>query len=180
MANEESVDEAMNASDRVMIGAVCAECQEPYIMIFRTSWSRGETSYCSKACTKRAYRRRKKTGSPGNCPVGCGNTLMRPNAVVCGKCWLTAARMCKGKRRLSQARAMEVQETRDRLAVWCRCCGWWHNTSHPVEDETDLVYQVGRILEVMRQKRGKIWVDELVESWGPDSSDRNAWKYPES
>lgn len=169
-------NEALSASDRIMIGAICAECRGAYIMVSTPLWTSQDARYCGKACAARAYSRRKKARASGSCPVGCGNQLARPGAVVCGRCWLSAAGMCKGKRRLTEVRARAVQELRGRLAVWCRCCGWWHNTSHPVEEQDDLIYRVGQILEVMRQAKGQVWVNDLVESWDPAISDRKAWK----
>jgi hypothetical protein len=162
--------EALTADDRIMVAGTCAECGSGYTMVMRACWTWEPIGYCRKACEKKAYVRRKAE----RCPA-CQQPDRKPGRAVCGRCLLTAAGMCKGKRRLSEPKANEVEQRYGRLAVWCRCCGWWHNTSRPVADQQALILQVGEILEAMRKEKGQPWVNELIESWDPSQFDRKTW-----
>ncbi len=163
-------DRVTSADDRIMVGGVCAECQGGYTMVMRRGWKWEPVGYCRKACEKRAYNRRKAE----RCPA-CLQPDRRPGYAVCGRCLMTAAGMCKGKRRLSEPRAREVERRFERLAVWCRCCGWWHNTSHPVPDQEALIAHVGVILAALAKENGQPWVNEMIESWDPANFDRRNW-----
>lgn len=158
--------------DRIMVAAYCAECRNGYTMIMGRGWTWQPEGYCSKPCSRRAYLRRYRTRCPN---TECGRTK-RPDAVVCGHCWIKVTASCRGKRPLTEPKARQVEASRSWLAVWCRCCGWWHNTSHPTEDEEGLVREIGNILEAMRRVKGQVWVNEMIESWHPDVFDRHAWK----
>lgn len=156
---------------RIMVAGYCAYCKTAYTMVMGRDWHWESEGYCSKGCTKRAYERRYHT----RCPVGCGNNK-RSDSLTCARCWFTVTGMCRGKHRLTERKARTVEANRSWRAVWCRCCGWWHNTSHPVENEEELVRSVGSILEAMRRIKGQVWVNELIESWDPEMFDRHAWK----
>lgn len=164
-------NEALAADDRIMVAGRCAECRGGVTMVMRRGWTWEPVIYCRKACEKRAYNRRKAE----RCPA-CLQPDRRPGCAVCGRCLLTAAGMCKGKRRLTERKARDVEKRYGRLAVWCRCCGWWHNTSRPVADQDALIAQVGNILEAMSREKGRPWVNELIESWDPSEFDRKNWQ----
>ena len=167
-----STNSAFDHPDRVIVAGTCAECGTGVNMVVLPGWTWDSAIYCRKACERRAYKRRKA----GRCPVdGCGRSIIKERAVVCGVCWNRVARQCKGKRRLSEPAAKGVEDRRGLAARWCRCCGWWHNTGHPVEDEQELIHQSGLVLEGMRRARGQIWVNDLIESWDPSQFDRKSW-----
>ena len=161
-----------DASIRVMVAAYCAECRGGYTMVMARNWVWEPKGYCSNPCARRAYLRRYQTRCPN---TECGRTK-RSDAVVCGHCWIKVTASCRGKRRLSEPKSRKVEKTRSWPARWCRVCGWWHNTSHPVEDEQELIREIGNVLEVMRRIKGAVWVKELIESWDPELFDRYAWK----
>lgn len=159
---------------RIFVNATCSECRSNYTMAVLPGWSWETHGYCAPACARRAARRRK---AMRHCPTArCENEILKPGAVNCGSCWSLVANMCKGKRRFTEPAARRIELARGLAACWCRCCGWWHNTGHPVEDEAGLLKKAGLVLEGMRQSRGQVWVNDLIESWDPAVSDRQAWQ----
>lgn len=156
---------------RILVGAYCANCGTAYTMLMERGWTWAPVGYCSYGCDKRAKKKRQEL----RCPSGCGRAK-RPNALVCRDCWMTITGMCRGKRPLTETKSRQVERTKTWRAVWCRVCGWWHNTSHPVDDPDALIEEVGRILEAIRKIKGQVWINEMIESWNSDQYDRRAWK----
>jgi hypothetical protein len=172
---------AADEAPRIFVSGACDHCSEWFLLVTdeeigrTTGWTGSGALYCSPAHKRAAAKKRAKS-RPRMCPVEfCENEIRLAHAVVCGSCWSVAASMCLGKRRLTEAVAMDIEHRRGRAGYWCRCCGWWHNTSNPADDPGSLIERVGRVLVGMASIRGQLWVNDLIESWDPEVKDRQAW-----
>lgn len=111
------------------------------------------------------------------CPrASCANTMQSPGLIVCSGDFAALAGMCRGKKRLGEPLAAQIEGSGGGRAYECPLCRMWHNGSAP-RNRMDLKVVARATVAALSADPRVGWrgLLALADTWAPPATRRAEW-----